>query len=269
VLGRYVPFLKFFDTLLGDRAALEPHVGFYQRLLARDRDEASDIAHEQLKQSSLDAVYDDVLVPALSFGRLDFESDLVSEEERKSMLASVTMIADELAEQSKSAAAASEDVWPLADAPPPVAMVACPARDEIDEAALALLAHLIDGDKCKVQVLASSLLATEVATLVEQNSVKLICIGASPPGGLAHARYLCKRLRACCLEAKIVVGRWGVTNAQDKDDDQLQAAGADYVVTRLGEARNQILSLAQVIAGQWRQEHNHDETKPEPARQSA
>ena len=44
VLGRNVPQLRFFDTLLGDRQVLSPDVRFYQRLLARDTHEAAHVA---------------------------------------------------------------------------------------------------------------------------------------------------------------------------------------------------------------------------------
>ncbi len=43
VLGKYVPQLKFLDVLLGDEPALDAHVTFYQRLLARDQDEATQL----------------------------------------------------------------------------------------------------------------------------------------------------------------------------------------------------------------------------------
>src|SRR5207253_12642 len=39
VLGRYVPQLEFLSVLLGHDVDLEPHVRFYQRLLARDGDD--------------------------------------------------------------------------------------------------------------------------------------------------------------------------------------------------------------------------------------
>jgi hypothetical protein len=130
-----------------------------------------------------------------------------------------------------------------------VLVLACPARDVTDEAALRLLAQIVDPDKCQLEILAPSLLATEVAAQASRDDVKLVCIGAVPPGGLAHARYLCKRLRACC-DAKILVGRWGLKNPQDKNRQQLEAAGADYVAFSLGETRNQILSLVPIVAAQ-------------------
>src|SRR5207253_3774717 len=43
VMGRYVPNLEFFHILLGDEPALEPYLTYYQRLLARDEDEAVDV----------------------------------------------------------------------------------------------------------------------------------------------------------------------------------------------------------------------------------
>ncbi len=49
MLGRYVPQLEFLAVLLGDEPALDPSVSFYQRLLARDQDEAEDLVLEHVK----------------------------------------------------------------------------------------------------------------------------------------------------------------------------------------------------------------------------
>jgi predicted PurR-regulated permease PerM len=260
VLGRYVPALKFFDTLLGDRPALEPHVGFYQRLLAHDEDEATEIAEERLKQGSLEEVYDDVLAPAISYGRRDVDSDLIDDHQQQTMLRAVREIADELAEQSRAASLAAAEGEQAAKSPlPRVTILACPARDEADETALHLLAALFDPEKCEAHVAAPALLTTEVAALVAEKRIKLVCIAALPPGGLAHARHLCKRLRACCADVKIIVGRWGLKSPIDKNREQLQAAGADYVTFSMAETHKQVLALLPLIAAQVEQnEDRHD-----------
>src|SRR3954452_15037646 len=49
VMGKYVPQLRFFSTLLGEEAALEPDVRFYQRLLAMDQDGATELIEDELK----------------------------------------------------------------------------------------------------------------------------------------------------------------------------------------------------------------------------
>ena len=43
VLGKYVPSLRFFAALLGEEAELEPDVRLYQRLVALDRDGATEV----------------------------------------------------------------------------------------------------------------------------------------------------------------------------------------------------------------------------------
>ena len=60
VLGKYVPRFQFLEVLLGDEPALGAgRAAFYQRLTARDQDEATEVAREELKKSSAEEVFDD------------------------------------------------------------------------------------------------------------------------------------------------------------------------------------------------------------------
>ena len=54
VLSSYVPALAAIGRLLGERPALKPHETLYQRLLARDVDEADGIVTRHRKERSLD-----------------------------------------------------------------------------------------------------------------------------------------------------------------------------------------------------------------------
>ena len=65
VLGRNVPSLEFLSVVLGDQPPLSPHLSFYQRLLARDEDEASALVEEYIQKNGVEKVYDHLLVPAL------------------------------------------------------------------------------------------------------------------------------------------------------------------------------------------------------------
>ena len=49
VLGKYVPQLEFLDVILGDEPSLSADVTYYQRLLARDQDEAAQLVLTQAK----------------------------------------------------------------------------------------------------------------------------------------------------------------------------------------------------------------------------
>ena len=71
VLGKYVPQLKFVEVLIGEEAPLETHTSYYQRLIAKDDDEAAELVDEYLQTHTLDEVYDDLLLPALTSAKQD------------------------------------------------------------------------------------------------------------------------------------------------------------------------------------------------------
>ena len=92
------------------------------------------------------------------------------------------------------------------------------------------------------------MLSAELVALAGEKEPAVVCIGALPPGGLAHTRYLCKRLRARLPEAKIVVGRWGLKDNVEQNQEQLREAGADQVETTLLETRTHLSTWLPVLA---------------------
>src|SRR4051812_2792640 len=75
VLGKYVPSLRFFAALLGEEVELEPNVRLYQRLVALDRDGATEIVETAAKEMPRAELFDRVLIPALSRAERDFERE--------------------------------------------------------------------------------------------------------------------------------------------------------------------------------------------------
>jgi predicted PurR-regulated permease PerM len=71
VIGKYVPQMQFLDIMLGDEPVLEPGERVYQRLLATDQEEATELVREYLKEMDLERVYDEVLNPALALAEHD------------------------------------------------------------------------------------------------------------------------------------------------------------------------------------------------------
>ncbi len=66
VLGKYVPSLSFFATILGKEAELDQDIRFYQRLVSLDQDGAAAVFEAALKERPRAEVFDQILVPALS-----------------------------------------------------------------------------------------------------------------------------------------------------------------------------------------------------------
>jgi predicted PurR-regulated permease PerM len=241
VLGKYVPQLQFFDVLLGDEPPLVPAMTLYQRLVARDQDEASDLVDEYLEGHGVEEFYGEVLLPALIRARRDRDRDELDRDDLHFVYHAAHDILEDVAAQQPELAA-KEDA-------PPAALVCCPARDEGDELALRTFAATLRPLGHAVEVLSGSMLAAEVLERISGSCPAIVCIGSLPPGGLAQTRYLCKRIRAQCRGVKIAVGRWGDTAENlEQVQQRLRAAGADFVARTLAESRAQVVPLLQVAA---------------------
>lgn len=248
VLGRHVPFLKFFDTMLGDRPALEPPVRYYQRLLARDQDEASELAESLVRDSDVATVFDDVLVPALAMGRADLRAGKIDGESLQQICESTRVIAEEVGEGT--ATSAEESTTEIASAPDAEAarlrVLACPARDAVDEVTLEMLQHLSTAKRIDWIPGRAAHLVSDIVALMESERPDVLFIASVPPGGLSHAKHLCLRVRARFPDVPILVGRWGLYAEDiDKARATLQGAGATALSTRISEARLQLKELAQ------------------------
>ena len=252
VLGKYVPQLEFLDVLLGDEPPLDAHVTFYQRMLARDQDEATELVLAQAKASSPEQVYDDFLVPALNYAKRDRERDDLTQSDEEFVLQATREILEDLGERRDVVTQAEEAIHAEdrgnAAAPTPLRVLACPARDQADRLALEMLRQLLDPAKWVVEIAAVETMTADLVAQVAEQPPALVCIGALPPGGLAHTRYLCKKLRARFPKVKIVVGRWGLTGNVEENREQLQDAGADLTATTILETRSQLTSLLSILA---------------------
>ena len=215
MLGRYVPQLEFLAVLLGDEPALDPGVSFYQRLLARDQDEAEDLILEHLKTGSEEGVYDEMLIPTLRATKLSRGRGDITEADEQYVLQAIREIVEDLGDRQETASvtdrgsrrATSSSID--AETTPAIRIFGCPAHDAADQAALEMLQNLLDPDRWNLEVIAPETLTAELLEKVAEEQPALVCLVATPPGGLAHTRYLCKRLRARFPDFKILVCRWG------------------------------------------------------------
>ncbi|MBI5091872.1 MAG: AI-2E family transporter [Candidatus Hydrogenedentes bacterium] len=251
VLGKHVPELEFFAVLLGDAPALDADVSYYQRLLARDQDEAAQLVLKQVKVSPPEQVYDELLVPALVYTKRDRGRDFLTESDEEFVFQATHEVMEDLGERRSAATLAATKKTPVSagQAPPSrVHILACPARDHADRLAIEMLRQLLNPADWDMEITALETLTAELVAHVTEEKSALICIGALPPGGLAHTRYLCKRLRARHPDLKIIVGRWGLTDNVDTNREQLLEVGADLMATTLLETRKQLNDWLPVLA---------------------
>ena len=236
VFSHTVKGLEFIGILVDEDARLDPHVIFYQRVLAGDDQDAAELAREVVKAGSDLAAYDSILVPVLARARRDHEIGQLPPAEYAHVIETTGAVLG----RAVAAAPTPAPDPPGAEALERVVVAGCPVRDEADRVVLETLNRLLAPDGYSVQIApAGALIAETIATVVATNPAAIF---VSSVGESGRARHLVKRLRSACPEIPIIVGCWGLPGSAKLRTD-LCAAGADDVVTTLSQAWSDLLRL--------------------------
>ena len=246
LVGRYVPHLSFLEVLLGDAPALSPEELYYQRLLAMDQDEARNIAEAELRETSLDSLYESVLIPALRLAEEDRHTDALGDRASEFICQSTRELIDDLGDRALpqgEGGDALENEQASSDLRLPGTNIVClPARDEADELVGMMFAQLLRQAGYNATYLAIGTVE-DMLQRVSQSGSRIACVSALPPFAVGQARSLCKRLHARFPDLAIVVGLWGFAGGVLKAQARVGTGCADAVATTLSEALLQVRRL--------------------------
>lgn len=128
VLGRHVPQFGFLDVLLGSTPALTPEAHFYQRILAGDPLEASELAERGLQGQSRQALFESMILPAIHLAQADRQRGALDGPQRAAVWGGILAAVADLDEDGH-------------DTPP--AVLCLGARDELDQAAALMTSQLL------------------------------------------------------------------------------------------------------------------------------
>jgi predicted PurR-regulated permease PerM len=235
VLGKHVSRLSYLAVLLGDEPALEDELVLYQRLLSGDEEEAQEILDKRFRAMPRGQVFDEVVIPALLFAGRDRGRNEITDVDYQYVVRTIRALVDAIAEipAREPGPAGAPDSGPRAA---PRKVLGVSARTATDETIWEMLAQLFDPNKVQIQSAGSAYLASEVAAVAEKELPDLVCVISIPPGGLAQARYICRRLRAKLPVTPILVIRPGVQANGKESAQKLTEDGASKVCFTLGEA---------------------------------
>jgi predicted PurR-regulated permease PerM len=270
VLGRHIEPLQFLDVLLGDRPALTPVEGFYQRILAGDADEAMDQAEMLLGECSLADYYDQVALKGLQLAAGDVQRGVMTPERLASIKDTILELIEDLDEVEdvtpvprkdtgaidsapRDAQTEPRTVLPIAAAPherpdgwqaeKPVLCIA--GRGALDEASAAMLAQLLNKHGLGA-VIADAHQVTRVAgNTFDAAGFAMVCVAyLEVNGSPSHLRYLLRRLRTRYPGLPLLVGIWP-NDDPIREDRRLRAVvGADFYASSLREAVGICLEVA-------------------------
>lgn len=244
VFGRHFPHLRFFSILLSDEPALPPEARFYQRMLAMDQEEAAELAEEYLETHSLEALYDQVIIPALRLAERDHHHEVLNETRHRYILQSTRELVEYLGDRQEG----QEETSGTAEQPhglstQEISVLCVPARDEADEIVAIMLTQVLERRSIGAKTLAARLTTLETMEDIGQEKVETICVSTLPPLAILHAQYLCRRLRSRFPNLKLVAGLWTIDPQEGNLQKRLATIPADGVVTSLTGAVEQIEAM--------------------------
>lgn len=250
VIGKHVPGLAFVGMLMDDKPALAPEYGYYQRLVARDLSEASELIESHIKTEPPESVYDALMLPALSYTERDRLEQRLSLEEEAAVIEATRELISDAAESIRRHA---DTKPPAASAEPsllgprePLRVLGYAVNGVADEVALAMLAHLLVDLPIAMEITGARMQAVELLSLVRERQFAVVCFADLPPSSASKTRYLVKRLRSALPELQIAVGRWGPPALADESPQALLDAGANHVASLLVASRDYLGSLLEI-----------------------
>ena len=267
VLGRYVPQLEFLHTMLGDEPVLPQDARLYQRLLAADQEEVSQLVDEYLAGHPVAEFYDAVLIPTLNQAQTDAQQGNLGTDRQEFILQTTHTLVDELRERPseelipKAAVeaaieSAETDVTktiPTLPAAPahaedlPLRVLILPVKHAADELAGDMLSHLLTLGGVGSKVLSHKALANEALDAFTHCEADIVCLSLIRPFAVMQARYVAKRLRSRYPQLKILIGLWDVKRPAVGSRKNLQTVHADWVVESLGDAILQVCPIVHCL----------------------
>jgi hypothetical protein len=120
-------------------------------------------------------------------------------------------------------------------------VVCLPARTDADQITASMLAQLLERANCSVQLGSVASLTELGKDIAEKHAADVVCISATPPVAIMHARHLCRNLRRQFPEVNLIVGLWGVQG--DLDKIRLHIGCGAIVVRSLVDAQAEVQRL--------------------------
>jgi hypothetical protein len=233
VIGRHVRSLRFLAIIFADEPALQPHVRYYQRLLARDEDEAHEVVNQKIHEAGTTIAMDVVLIPALALAVQHHARGEITDEDYDFILESTV----DIVQQFKPAAKERE--------PSVLPIVGVATRTPVDQVVLEMLCLAVKSTEARFQPIGADADGVRAIERAIGMHPELICIVSLSPTRGSEARGYCRQVRAQEPQTKLLVLRPNVADTDSsRSAARIKEAGADRVAATIAEALEAIEKLS-------------------------
>ena len=225
VAGEFIPALRAFSILFSSGAALEDYLGFYNRLVLRDRGRALAIADRYAEEHSMPNAFTELFIPALTFALDELSTGRINK-------AQDHFIKDVIREAIIRIGDRNQKV-----VEPGERLVAASVAHERVSLGTTMLAQLMRAEGYAIDYF-TDLSAAELTAFIEEFQPSAVMISCSGGNHLQEGLGTLRMLRARFPDVVLLAGG----SAFAAHPDHAIGAGATLVATELHEARNALMS---------------------------
>lgn len=223
VVGRNLPQLAFFDTLLGSTPALDLPTRIYQRLIANDPDEAYEVASDAIRITSVHAFYNDPGIEVLRQATDDYHAN-ARVEHRLRVVDGMDRLLDDL-----------EEDHPAPDLSGRPVRVACiGGKWQVDAISARMLVHALALSGVPAVALPTAAVTTAHVDQLDLEGIDTVVLAYFSRDPDTAVRGFVRRLRRRQPDLRIVLALWNAPEAA-VDQDHAAALGVDQIVLSLDE----------------------------------
>ena len=246
VMGRHAPRLEFLSVLLSEDQPLAPHEEFYFHVLALRGEGAEEFAENFAETHSLQALYENVLLPATRVVETDAGNGAITADQRIAALQRIHEIVENVSEATP---AKEEKELTSGITPVTGSRVLCvPAGGYGDELAGEMLVRLLRRQGFDAQNVPARLKREEFIAKAVEFDPESVCISVVPPSGMTLARNVNDALRNRLVSVKTLVGIWDPSLKRENATQRLRASGATEVAVSMAEAMSALVKMTAPIA---------------------
>jgi methanogenic corrinoid protein MtbC1 len=222
VLGRHVRSLRFLAVIFADEPALMLHVRFYQRLLARDEDEAGQLVNRKLQESGPVEVIDQVLMPTVTLVLQHRDQNEITEDDAAFVLDVIAETLQQLPTKADANRAAASIIG-----------LATPTMADLLMLEMLRTAY----GRERIAPMAPELTTEEALLIAIRQKPRMVCIVGTATTRGSELRNYCRRIRSALPDVGIVVLRPPLTEDQmPLSSERFKEAGADSLALSAKEA---------------------------------
>jgi predicted PurR-regulated permease PerM len=236
--GKYLPQLEFFTILFGCDTSLAIEAQIYQRLLARNPDEAFLIAEAYAAENSIEQLYDSVLIPVLILTAQDFQRENLDANRQSFVFRCMRDMIEDLGRDIELPIETEKNESSRN-------IVCIPVRDEGDELVGMMLSQVAARNSCTVETLRYGSPAEYVRQIAELKPSAL-CISALPPFAFTEVRSLYRTLKRGNQNI-ILVGLWQFNGEPANAEERIKLSPPDKLVATLSDVLQQVETLCEQL----------------------